>query len=216
MTTAGGPPAPARGGARRALAAWVVVSAASAGLVLAAAGRTWVRAAYSGGPGGGTRLELSGGELAPVLTPLALACLAAVVAVLATRGLWRKGVGVLTALLGAAIAVAAWRAVSPAAVAQVAGTRGALTGVPGLVTSTVQPWPALAVAGGALLTAAGALAVVSGGRWPGMSERYERRAAPAGTRAGAGRPGGSERSLWDALDRGLDPTEGDGPTGRPG
>jgi uncharacterized membrane protein (TIGR02234 family) len=59
------------------------------------------------------------------------------------------------------------------------------------------PWPYVALAGATLLTAAGALAVVRGRGWGAMSARYD---APVGDRPV------NESSLWDALDRGEDPT----------
>ncbi|MFC4532884.1 TIGR02234 family membrane protein [Sphaerisporangium dianthi] len=222
MTAAGAPARTgvSRGGTRRGLLAWVAAGAAGAGMLLLATGRTWAEVSYPAAPGGGARggvVALSGGDLAPVLGPLAMACLAAVVAVLATRGLWRRVVGALIALLGAAAAVAAWQGSSAAHAAEVAGARGTLTGLAGLVASPEWAWPSLAVAGGLVLVAAGVIAVARGGRWAGMSDRYERRGArPGGPGAGGERPGGSERSLWDALDQGVDPTEGDGPGARQG
>src|SRR5690606_42153824 len=65
----------------------------------------------------------------------------------------------------------------------------------------VLPWPLAAGLGAPLMLAGGVLAVARGGRWAGMSDRYERaadrpRAQPDG-----------DRALWDALDRGDDPTD---------
>lgn len=58
-------------------------------------------------------------------------------------------------------------------------------------------WPALCALGGGAVAAAGALAVVRGRRWSGMGTRYERAAPVTGS------------DLWDALDRGEDPTRTD-------
>ncbi|WP_248964891.1 TIGR02234 family membrane protein [Sphaerisporangium perillae] len=219
MTAAGAPPraGATRDGARRALPVWVAAGVAGAALVLFASGRTWAQVAFPAAPGGGVHtapVALSGGDLAPVLSPLALASLAAVVAVLATRGLWRRVVGVLLALLGAAVTVGAWQGAFQAHMIAVAETRVTLTSMIDVVVSPARLWPVLAITGGLVLVAAGALAAVRGGRWPGMSDRYERQAPPLGA-ARAERPGRAERSLWDALDRGDDPTDAEGPGHRP-
>ncbi|MER7133794.1 Trp biosynthesis-associated membrane protein, partial [Streptosporangium saharense] len=64
-------------------------------------------------------------------------------------------------------------------------------------------WPVLAGAGGLTLLAGGAAAALWGGRWPGMSERYERKGRETSVRTGAA---GGERAMWDAIDLGADPT----------
>jgi hypothetical protein len=103
--------------------------------------------------------------------------------------------------------------------------------------TTSWSWPALAAVGGAVLLAAGLTAVIRGRRWPGMSARYDRPfphastagtparppgvdpatgrapatgdpSSPAGTQPGDAVAGDRrERTLWEALDRGVDPTE---------
>lgn len=65
----------------------------------------------------------------------------------------------------------------------------------GLVTAA---W--WAVLGGLATTAGGGWTAWRGSAWSRMSQRYERAGAvPPG-------PGGSTQALWDALDRGEDPT----------
>lgn len=50
-------------------------------------------------------------------------------------------------------------------------------------------------------------ALLRGGRWPGMSDRYHRKGhASGGTGSVAAESAPSERALWDALDEGTDPT----------
>lgn len=211
MSTAGaGPPGASRW---REPLAWTAAAAAGAVLVLFSSGRAWATVTFSGGPGGpgAAPVTLAGGDLAPVLGPLALASLAAVVAVPAARGRWRALIGVLMALSGAAIAVAAWRGASSGHVVAVAGEQGTLSGAAaGAIAAVTWVWPVISVAGGLLVLAAGALAVARGARWPGMSDRYERQVSPSGSprTAARQRPGRAERSLWDALDQGADPTDG--------
>jgi tryptophan-associated transmembrane protein len=67
--------------------------------------------------------------------------------------------------------------------------------VAGAATADLGGWPVLAAAGGLAVVAAGGLAIGYGGRWPAMGARYERSA----------RHDGPEQ-LWEALDRGDDPT----------
>jgi uncharacterized membrane protein (TIGR02234 family) len=76
------------------------------------------------------------------------------------------------------------------------------------VAATVSPaWPLLATAGGLALLAAGAGALLRSRRWPAMSARYD---APAATPAAAPQPAAAPapNAVWDALDRGQDPTAG--------
>ncbi|MDH2428564.1 TIGR02234 family membrane protein [Sphaerisporangium sp. TRM90804] len=216
MTTAGAPARPAATGSRRALMIWVAASAAGAVLLLVAAGRAWATASFAGGPSGVRTppVTLAGGDLAPVLSPLALAALASVVAVLASRGVWRRVVGAVLALFGAAAVVAVWQGAAAGRVAGAARERVTLSGGDHVAVAVDWVWPGLAVAGGLVLLCAGALAVARGPAWPGMSDRYDR---PGGAAKKAGeepeepaaeRPGRAERALWDALDQGLDPTDG--------
>jgi Tryptophan-associated transmembrane protein (Trp_oprn_chp) len=69
----------------------------------------------------------------------------------------------------------------------------------GAATALTGGWPALAAAGGLVIAAAGGLAVRYGRAWPAMAARYERTRAPAQAHDGPER-------LWEALDRGEDPT----------
>jgi hypothetical protein len=116
----------------------------------------------------------------PGATAVGVLGLAAAVAVLAVRGWLRVAVGVLVAGLG--LGVVAVRATS-------GGGAG----------SAVWSW--LIVVGALLLAGGGLLSAVRGRSWPGMSARYERAGTPA-----APRPS-DPKSLWDALDRGEDPTD---------
>ncbi|MFF4987104.1 Trp biosynthesis-associated membrane protein [Streptosporangium saharense] len=185
--------------AGRALWTWVAACAAGAGLVLLAAGRDWVTVTY------GTRaVPVSATELAPALAPAAWAGLAAVVAVLATGGVWRRVVGVVMALCGAGVIAAAVTGGRPGAGLAVAAEHAPLVAAADAVqVAAPLLWPVLAGVGGLTLLAGGVAATLWGGHWPGMSERYERRGRETPVRAGAA---GSERAMWDAIDLGADPT----------
>jgi hypothetical protein len=69
--------------------------------------------------------------------------------------------------------------------------------VAGSIVRASFGWPLLCTVGGVLVAAAGVFTVVRGSRWPGMGSRYERRGTPR-----------EDVPLWDALDRGDDPTAG--------
>jgi LPXTG-motif cell wall-anchored protein len=60
-------------------------------------------------------------------------------------------------------------------------------------------WPVATALGGLLVAGAGGLTLVRGRRWPALGTRYERP-------AGAARSPQTDAELWDALDRGDDPT----------
>lgn len=167
---------------RREFALAVLGCLAGAGLALFAATRTWaVEVTARPAPLPALRAPQSGAVLVPWLPALAVVALAGAGALPATRRAGRGAVAVL--LLAAGLGVAAGGGYGLAAVAQVAA------------------WPALCVLGGLAVAAAAASAVVRGRRWPAMGTRYERAArtaAPTGARTGT--------EMWDALDRGEDPT----------
>jgi uncharacterized membrane protein (TIGR02234 family) len=181
-------------------------------LVLVAVGREW---AVIGLLGGGLlpprELAVRGSDLAPGVRALGLVALAGVIAIPGTRRWGRIVVGVLLALIGAGVVVATYSVHSDlfltltrSDVVREAG------GNPGDdIAESV--WPYLCALGGLTVAAAGLLVAVRGGRWAAMGQRYEAPAAQAAEPA-------PERDLWEALDRGDDPTaadpEGQGPTPR--
>jgi uncharacterized membrane protein (TIGR02234 family) len=71
---------------------------------------------------------------------------------------------------------------------------------PQISTSTI--WAALTIVCGVLITLAGTLAALRGNRWSTLSARYESR-TPADSDAADAR---AATSMWNALDRGDDPT----------
>ncbi|MFG1695652.1 Trp biosynthesis-associated membrane protein [Nonomuraea sp. NPDC049309] len=184
---------------KRELSIWVAATALGCLLVLLAAGREWARVLQAGAA------APTGGDLSPVLTPVALAGLAGVVAVLATRGTGRRVVGAVLALCGAGVAAAVWAAIDDANVTGWLGERDVLHGSSGVPWEAAPLWPAVAAAGALLMLAGGITAIARGPRWAGMSARYDR---AQGTDGEAKAQVSDDRALWDALDRGDDPTEG--------
>lgn len=180
----------------RELALVVLICAAGAALVLYAATLTWaVEVVPRPAPLPDERQEMTGSALVPYLVPLGWAAFAGALVLLATRGRWRQAVGVL--LLGLGL--------------------GAMIGSYGAAAQSdidTNRWLLLAIVGGLIVAGHGVAVVVRGRRWPAMGTRYERAGRRLGAGAGPDRPAGPgpeeppQRSeeMWQALDRGEDPT----------
>ncbi|MFF4338697.1 TIGR02234 family membrane protein [Kitasatospora sp. NPDC001540] len=178
----------------------LLLTAVGAGLVLTAVGRTWAEGVAAGMGGSRVAVSASGSRLTALPTAMALTGMAAAVVVFAVRGWVRVLVGALTVLAGVgAVAGAVIGYTDTAGLHAVAAGQLALSsGRAEEITRTAWPWVALA--GGVLLVAAGALTAWFGRRWPVMGARYEAPTRKAPVRAD------SPADLWKALDRGEDPT----------
>jgi hypothetical protein len=180
---------------RRGLAVAVAAIAVGAGLVLLGASRTWwVETVAQPAPLRPQEIVHTGGSLAPVLPALGVVALAGAGGLLATRAGARRLVGAL--LVAAAVGVVAL-------VVPILGG-GDPVGLGG---------PIACLVGALLVAAAGALAAREGHRWPVMGRRYGRGAAggrpaprPAENVPTKTDSGPETAELWDALDRGEDPT----------
>jgi uncharacterized membrane protein (TIGR02234 family) len=184
---------------RRELLIAVAACLAGAALAVLTAGRTWAHVGTTSPLFGHHTVGLTGRDLTPVVSALGLVGLAGVVAVAATRRTGRAVVGVLVALagLGVLVQTAAILADSRHWV------RGPLADHVHVGSATpdavhLNAWPYLALLAGLLLAAAGTLTAARGRAWAALGARYER--APRPTAA-------PERALWEALDRGEDPTQ---------
>lgn len=222
---------------RREYAAALLAGAVGAGLILLAVRQHWARAVFTPPkPLSSQVVDVSGADLVPLAGALAVAALAGLAAVVATRGMLRRAAGVLLALFGAAAGAAVTASVTAAAVVSVAAGHvaspesAAVTGAAGSTTSgsagsaavvvagsaghavmSGTPWRLAVLAGSLLIFAAGLAAALRGPDWPVMSARYDaprRRGHSGGPRA---RPRDSA-SMWESLSGGDDPTEGDDPT----
>jgi uncharacterized membrane protein (TIGR02234 family) len=211
----------------------LAVAAAGAVLVLLSVRQGWAQVVTPAtGPLPGAAVPVSGQDLVPAAGALAVASLAGLAAVIATRGLARRLVGVFLAASGALTAVlisapvsaadvlAAARAtpLSQAGSATAGGGPGAGgSGVPGAgaaglgaaahVVMAGFPWRPLAAVGALAILVAGVLVTWRGPRWPAMSGRYSR------TGGGDPQPAADTATLWDSLSRGVDPTDQPGRTG---
>ncbi|MFF5972619.1 TIGR02234 family membrane protein [Streptomyces sp. NPDC012769] len=194
-------------GARRSLAAALLLGALGATVVLLSAGQIWAEGTASVG-GGTVPVEADGGAVTGVPTALAIVGLAALVAVFAVRRAGRTMVAALLALSGAGAAVAAILGASDSAAlnAEAARISGNTAAVVGGLSHTA--WPYVTAAGAALILAAGLFALRFGKSWPAMGGRYERSGAPRAARRPAAVDPDRPEDLWKALDRGEDPTHG--------
>ena len=181
---------------RRELLTSVLLCLLGSALVLLAVSRSWVTHRIAApAPLPSKAFTVAGTHLAPGARALALVGLAGVAAVLATRRLGRIAVGVLLTAAGAGIVAVVARALAdPDAAIRRAGPFVDVTYAPG---QHLGRWPYVALLGAVLVAAGGVLVVVRGRSWASMSAKYD---------APAQKPHG-EASLWDALDRGEDPTD---------
>jgi uncharacterized membrane protein (TIGR02234 family) len=215
---------------RREFALVLLLGAVGAGLILLAARQSWAQAIFTPPrPLPAQDISVTGEQLVPLAGALALACLACLAAVIATRSWPRRAAGALLAVLGAAAAVAAGAGVSASAVLATARADAAAAALGGSTTSgtspggaahgiviagsagqavvTGAPWRAAAVCGAVLIVLAGLATIWRGPCWPEMSARFDR----------GGQPGRQQRAtpedsatMWESLSRDEDPTAGDG------
>jgi phosphoribosyl-AMP cyclohydrolase len=198
---------------RRQFVLMLLLGAAGAGLALLAVRQGWARAVYhEPRPLPSHSITVTGQDLVPAAGALALAGLACLAAIIATRGVLRRAAGAVLALCGVGAVVAASGSLSAARIIAAASSKvssaasvasggsGSTTGgtssgssAGAVVTgnSSVHtvllgvPWRVAIFAGAAAIIAAGLLTVWRSARWPVMSGRYERQAGPAGS----GHPG---------------------------
>lgn len=188
-----------RGAARRELGAAVLLVLAGAVLLLVSTAGDWVTGVQvQPAPLPSAPVAVSGGEAAGPVRALALVVLAGVPALAATRRTGRTLVGVLLALAGVAAGAAALRVLGDPAAVVAAGVEDVA------VTSR----PLLAVAGAVVTAVAGAVVAARGRRWAALSQRYDAPSSAAGRTAPDRSGPGEGPELWDAIDRGEDPTRG--------
>jgi uncharacterized membrane protein (TIGR02234 family) len=212
---------PARPGSREKVLA-ALLAAVGAGLVLASAGRSWAHGTLTAP----VRLPVSanGSDLTGVPFALGLAGLAGAVALFAVRRIGRYAVGavLLAAGVGAVVAVAGRLSHLDSTLLAKAAAEAAAADAR-IIDVGNSAWPYLTIAGGVLIALSGAYTLVRGRSWSGLSNRYER--AAAATAASVAAPAAdssaavtaesatsapdaelTSRDLWDALNRGADPT----------
>lgn len=194
----------------------VFAALAAGGLVLLAAGQTWVHAS---GLGSGAVAEVTadGSDASGVTSAMAFVVLAAALALTIARRVGRWVVGVLLVLAGATLAVTAVSASADPASAAAPAVSEATGTTAAAASYAVTAWPWVAAAGGVLAVLAGVAALVAGRHWT-HSRRFEAPSAPSGDRgpSAVGRgtvdaradsdAGPDSMDAWDELTAGNDPT----------
>jgi uncharacterized membrane protein (TIGR02234 family) len=182
---------------RRAYALTLAACLAGAALAAYAITRTWSLRLTPRTGMSDLRTVRTGADAEPWVLGLAVVALAGTGALLATRGVVRRVLGIVLALAGVGVAAGA--------------VAGRLSVDPGVAGGGATVWPVACGLGGLIIAAGGVTAARLGHTWPAMSARYERKpVTPAQTR----RPESQDpelapadhRAAWDALDRGDDPT----------
>ncbi len=208
---------------------WVLVLLLLSGLVALTALPVWITATGANALGDAVAIAVRGTTAAPGLVAAALVLLAAAGALGLVGRAGRWVVVVVVAAAGALVAASALGARSGATATAERAAADA-TGVSNLTGAVqVAAWPWVAVALGAVVVLAAAGLARASARWVAPTDRYERSgaepaggaASPAGGAAAGGAAGAGagaagapgpgeaepdERSTWDALSRGDDPT----------
>lgn len=124
--------------------------------------------------------------LVPVATTMPIVGFAGLAGVIGSRGVLRRIVGIFIVLAGALLA---WSGLQTATSLRVGDVVSA-----GEVVAVSLVYPILTACAGVAMASAGVLVVVFARRWPHLGTKYERT---------SDRP----RDAWEAMDRGLDPTQ---------
>jgi len=183
----------------------LVLLGAGGAVALAASASVWAGVSAEDGLVG-VSVEVTGGALAPLSSATGVVGLAAIPAVLAVRRVLRVVVAVLVLGLGlVALAQTVAVAVDLADAAR-AWWRVDVGALAGSAEVSATAWPYAAILGLTSVVAGSAVVLARGSGWGGLSSRYD---AP---RPGdAARARAVEADTWQALDRGEDPTDDDGP-----
>lgn len=194
---------------RRRLTVLTLVGLAGGLIAVLAASRPWssVNASAAGMPP--SVVSVSGSSALPWVTALALVVCASWLGVLATSGLTRRAIAVLSlvAALGVlAGALTGEGAVRDAVAAAVDASPTAARGSAGTLADQAADtaWPLVAALGGLLAAGAAAQVARRGHQLPSLGRRYRAPVSPTAHPTEQGRT--EPEDWWQALDEGRDPT----------
>lgn len=212
---------------RREFGLVLLLGAAGAGLVVLGLRQAWALAVFTPPrPLPAQDISVTGQQLVPLAGALALAALACLAAVIATRSALRRAAGAILAVLGTGTAIAAGAGVQASAVLATARADAAAGALGGSTTSGTSPggaahsiviagsvgqvimtgalWHVVAVFGALAIVFAGVATVWRGPCWPVMSARFER---PDRRQDQQQRPRPADSaSIWESLSLDVDPT----------
>lgn len=191
---------------RREYGSVLVVLALAAIAVVISYGATWISATVPVFRGESTPtrvVDLTGSMLIGTGGAAGWVALASAAGIIATRTWGRAAIGVVAAVAGAAAGIPAVAFIlsrGPLVAEALQGDEA--------VAIEGNAWWLVAVLAGLAVMVAGLITAIRGRRWPVLSTRYERAGSPRrtpDTTQAAGTPRESLQ-MWDALDRGEDPT----------
>lgn len=184
---------------KRGLALAVIGYVVAGAVTLFSASQVWFVAQASSPNMPMISVELSGRAVYPLIAGAGVLLLAAAVGIIALRGWWRSLVAIVVSVvcilaLGDVITVANGGTPTEAAATElgVSATR-----------IEVSTWWLVALCGLVIGLASCLLAAIWGPKWHKLGSQYERQTTPTGA------PITSSAGIWDALDRGEDPTADD-------
>lgn len=195
--------------ARREYRGALLLLAVAAALLFVGYAQTWVTAVVGEAGMPTVEVVLKGRDVEAAASASAVLALAGIAGLVATRRLGRMVTGVLLAFEGVLAAYGALSfGLSAGSRADVLERVSEKVGVAADAEVASTPWWLAVALGGLLLVAVGALAVVRGGRWPVLGRRYEPQDPDGGAASAPASPAAAgPAATWDALDRGVDPTE---------
>jgi len=176
----------------------ITLALTSAALALFVSARQWVHLNYRQVGLPTIDLDLSGRDLDPLPAGLAVLVVAAVLAVLISRGVTHRIIALVVVLAGIAIAVTSWKVgAHPEGMSSIADhLEAALGGTATGKTTTVRSlWWAVSLLSGCVIAVSGATLFRTGPSRPRNASNYERPSAQS-----------AQMSPWQALDQGVDPT----------
>jgi len=182
---------------------WVVVLLVAAAATASSTVPAWFRATGSSALAGDVEVGVTGGQAAPGVLAAAVVLLAAAAAVGLVGRVARWVVVVVVAAAGAVVVasvVGVLQDPAPVATVVVAAATG-VSALTGPVAAT--PWPWVACALGLLDVLASLGLARASAQWGATSRRH----VPTASTTAAGEVD-DDRSAWDALTRGDDPTAG--------
>jgi len=182
----------------RAFRSSITLALASSALVLFASARQWVHLTYlqTGLPT--IELDLSGRDLDPLPAGLAVLVVAAVLALLISRGFTHRILAFVVLLAGVAIAVTSWTVgAHPEGLSSITDHLEAALGgtATGKIATSGSLWWVLSCLCGCFIAASALALFRFGPSRPRSGSTYERSSAKS-----------AQMSPWQALDQGVDPT----------
>jgi uncharacterized membrane protein (TIGR02234 family) len=199
------PPTPGRRSpaSRAGYALTILVGLAASGVCAVAVAQPWARATATVPGLPPIEASVDGADVAPIAAALAVVCLAAFGAVIATRGWVRRALGILIVGCAAVVVFVAVAPGSTTGLLEDALSAKGWTG--GDYDRSVTAWRVVAGVGGVLTIAAGAIVARFGAEWATMGARYDSPAEAQSARPTADEDL-SDAAMWRALDDGGDPT----------